>query len=316
MTVLVPQFLQAKTYDAIRLRTAIQDITGLTEGIVGTGDLAVTQRAAGANMSVDVAVGACWVQGDDVTRQGLYHCYNDAAVNLSVNSNSSGSTRTDTVVMHVYDSAAGAIADQALLEIVQGTPGAGAPTIGNTQMPIANITVANGAASIVNANIADLRVYSATSFVREPAMPRAAVWHSVDQSVGSGTTVPGLRLAFNSHRYDTGGFHSDSTNNSRLTIPQSGFYLVEFHGRWAASSLGERRADIFINGTTTSLQTSVFAAGAAGSNQRSHLLVIQRPFVAGDYVEVGVQQDSGGALSLQSLASEISPEFRIAQLSA
>ena len=85
MTLLTTELLGTKTYAAQTVRQMLaQGGGGLQEGAVGATDFKVAQRGAGANMSVDVASGGAWVQGDDATRQGLYHQTNDATINVGV----------------------------------------------------------------------------------------------------------------------------------------------------------------------------------------------------------------------------------------
>jgi hypothetical protein len=103
-------------------------------------------------MNVRIGPGEAHVQG--------FQYINDANVDVSIGANSSGSTRIDVVVLRLNRSL-----NTLVLGVVAGTPGAGAPALtqvagGNWEFPIANITVANGAASITGGNIADVRVYS------------------------------------------------------------------------------------------------------------------------------------------------------------
>lgn len=116
----------------------------------GLNNLAVSQRGAGANLSVDVASGQGWLNG---------HFYQSTAVNnLSIAANSSGSARVDRIVVRL-DTSANTIVGA----VLQGTPGAGAPALtqaidGTWEISLAQIAVANGAASIVTGNITDERV--------------------------------------------------------------------------------------------------------------------------------------------------------------
>jgi hypothetical protein len=168
MALATPEFLQTKIYSAKAMRAALMD-RGVQNGVVGASDLLVSQRAAGANMSVDVAAGSAWVIGQTSARQGIYHIYNDAAMNIAIAANASGNPRLDQVVLHVYDSVDGAAAQDATqLEVIQGTPTAGA-TLANrsgtaslpaTSLLIGDVLVANGAASIANAVIRDRRPWA------------------------------------------------------------------------------------------------------------------------------------------------------------
>lgn len=169
MTMALPEYLQTKTYSAMRLRQVLLD-QRIREGIAEYTALKASQRSSGgANLSVDIAAGPAFVQGDTTSRQGLYHVYNDAVVNLAIGTNTSGSPRIDQVVARVYDSQDGlAGSDQATLEILPGSAQAGA-TLDNrngaavlplTCMRIADILVPASASGIVNANIRDRRPFA------------------------------------------------------------------------------------------------------------------------------------------------------------
>lgn len=168
MTLLVPEFLPVDAYTFARLRRVFE-AAAIQEGVYGAGDLKVTQRAAGADKSVDVAAGRAWVRGDDTARQGSYHCENDGVVNLAIADNTSGNPRIDQVILHVYDSSViGGGTNAAVLEVLQGTPTAGA-TVDNrlgaaalpaTAIRLADIPVASGFASITSAIIQDRRPWA------------------------------------------------------------------------------------------------------------------------------------------------------------
>jgi hypothetical protein len=128
----------------------------------------VVQKAAGANMSVDVGVGKAYVRGDT---SNVYPVRNTAVVNTAIGNNSSGNPRKDAVVLYV-DLAASSNADAsnvAKILIVPGTPGASPalPTDGEIQtavgasnpfLRLANVTVANGETTIDTVDISDTRV--------------------------------------------------------------------------------------------------------------------------------------------------------------
>lgn len=147
------------TYGAEDLGLPYRDL--LSEGVIGSADatLKVAQRAAGANMSVDVGAGACWVLGDDATTQPLYRCYNDATVNLVVTAADPTNPRIDRVIAEVRDATfSGAFSDWRL-RVVAGTPAGSpaAPAVPNNAISLATVAVAAAAASIVTANITDAR---------------------------------------------------------------------------------------------------------------------------------------------------------------
>jgi hypothetical protein len=86
-----------------------------------------------------------------------------AEYNLTIGANASGSTRIDTVVLRLDRSTWDVTA-----AVRQGTPGAGAPALvrdtGDTglwEIPIADVTVPNGAASIAAGNVKARTLYQA-----------------------------------------------------------------------------------------------------------------------------------------------------------
>lgn len=136
------------------------------------GDLKVGQRGAGANMSVDVSAGWGLVQTTRNTKVFNIFVQNVAIQNLVVAANSSGSNRVDAVIARVSRSAdPNTLTNNVMtLEVVTGsgvsalTDGAITSAIGGDDfIRLANVTVANGASSITNANITDTRVAAKTS---------------------------------------------------------------------------------------------------------------------------------------------------------
>lgn len=132
------------------------------EGVsdVASGQLHVAQRAAGANMTVEVSAGDAIIQGDDVADQGAYLSRSTDTVSLTIGAPPGSGSRTDLVVFRVYDSTAtgGPVAsDGAVLEVVQGDVGGTAPAVPPTAIPLAEVVVTAGDVAIVNAAITDRR---------------------------------------------------------------------------------------------------------------------------------------------------------------
>lgn len=125
-------------------------------GIVTTSALGVTAQGS-PNMTVNVAAGEAWVAGTSVSNQGYYHVVNDSIVVLTINQ-SNTSSRTDIVVLRVYDSEYSGSFNTAQLEVITGTPGGGTPATPADSLKLATITVGANVTSISNANIVDNRV--------------------------------------------------------------------------------------------------------------------------------------------------------------
>jgi hypothetical protein len=191
MALLTPEYLQTQTYSAQRDRAMLGD-TGLQEGVIGATDLKVSQRAAGANMSVDIAAGTGWVKGDTVTRQGLYHTYNDAVVNAAVTASHGSLPRIDQVGLRINDSTHGAGSDTPALEVLAGTATSGATldnrngaaTLPASWLRLADVLVPAGSSSVTNANIRDRRPWARGAVtLREDTTLRSALDYSPSAEV-------------------------------------------------------------------------------------------------------------------------------------
>jgi hypothetical protein len=143
---------------------------GFVEGVIGTGDFAVTQRGTGANMSVDVAVGSGWIKVDTGTRNGLSHAWSDAIENVAVAAAHATLPRIDRVVVQYNDSAipAGTGGDVPTVRVVTGTATSGATLDNETgaasvpadSLHLADVLVAANASSILTAAVRDRRPWA------------------------------------------------------------------------------------------------------------------------------------------------------------
>jgi hypothetical protein len=105
-------------------------------------------------------------------------------------------------------------------------------------------------------------------------------------------------LSFADEAYDTDSYHDNSTNPTRLTIPEDGWYQVSASAVFASNATGYRRIQIFLNGVgfvgrPAALQNAT--VGIATSMAVTSAAVL---LTAGDYLEMEVTQTSGGALNV------------------
>lgn len=136
----------------------------LQEGVVDLagGDFLVEENDT-PDMNVKVAAGVAYVENDAFTAaasiEKFWRVVMDLEDTLAISSNSSGSTRVDLICIHVDDSIDPGDDGESAPEliVVEGTPGAGAPATPDDHLVLAQVTVANGASSITNANISDQR---------------------------------------------------------------------------------------------------------------------------------------------------------------
>jgi hypothetical protein len=129
-----------------------------------------------------------------------------------------------------------------------------------------------------------------------------SVTHNANQSIANNTAY--ITLAFNTENFDSDGFHDNATNNSRLTVPTGlgGVYLCSFLVDFPSdgSGTGQRYANVRKNGATVVINDVGFSEVGMDAVRISASLPIQ--LAAGDYVELRVFQNSGGALDCRSLS--------------
>jgi hypothetical protein len=142
------------------------------------------------------------------------------------------------------------------------------------------------------------------------SIPAARVTHSSAQSIPD--FPPGATLAFDTEHYDTASMHDNATNNSRLTAPVTGIYAVTAEVDWTSNATGTRELTLMKNGSTFIADDDTDGISVVFGGQ-SQSVTAQVRLVAGDYVEVGVLQTSGGSLNVMS-AGETSPEFSLTWL--
>lgn len=148
-----------------------------------------------------------------------------------------------------------------------------------------------------------------TARLLNPPLPQARVYNSANISIPNATPTV---LTFNSERFDSGNLHSTSSNTGRLTAPITGLHDICAHVLYAANITGRRETTLRLNGTTViaidERQTVTVAGVFTAVSISAHYQL-----AAGDYVEVVVFQDSGGALNVTT-AGNYSPEFSMVRL--
>src|SRR4051794_2743879 len=130
---------------AVDVRQAIAVPVAL-EGVRTASDFAVTQRAAGANMSVDVAAGSAYIQDDHAGGGGFYPYTMGVATNLPVGPSAPTTPRVDRVVLRIRDQALGDAANDSVPVVIAGTPTGGATLLnqnGIGAVPASSLLIAN-----------------------------------------------------------------------------------------------------------------------------------------------------------------------------
>lgn len=165
------------------------------------GGLAVSQRGAGANMSVDIAIGDAIIPRSDATYG--HPSFNDAVQNKTITTADPSNPRRDIVVMYidytvtpstgVSNNTNGVVATK----VVAGTP-AGSPSdpsdatiqssvgASNPYIKLARVRVGAGVTSIGNSVIDDLRTFAHAN-QSGGWKPLASAWDTVTYSAWDST---------------------------------------------------------------------------------------------------------------------------------
>lgn len=290
-----PLFLNVDgVYTAASLATPYRDL--VAEGVVNATDLAVAQRGAGANMSVDVAAGTAWVQGDSSATQPIYRCYNDATVNLAVSAAHATLPRIDIVVAEVRDAAFAGVSSDWRPRVIAGTPTsgatltnrAGAPALPASCLWLADVLVPGAATTVVTANIGNKRANAGAGAALAPehvtALPPnpydgQEVYFSADPTNGVNWHLRYRAASASAYKWEfvggpplTAQEDTDRDTGSttfvelgtalRITAPLAGDYMAWHTARCGyvagGPGVGGTDATLYLNGVDTGAFASVW----------------------------------------------------------
>lgn len=157
MTLRTPAYLQnGAAYSASTDRFSIITPHYDLPGVVSPEHMLVTQTSP-ASMGVTVSSGNA-VVGDPDGGSGLYSVFNDGNVILTIPTANAANGRIDRIVLTVRDSDIAGSQNEAVLQVISGTP-ASTPTLPplpENSIPLAAVTVGKGVSSVAN-NVIDTR---------------------------------------------------------------------------------------------------------------------------------------------------------------
>lgn len=142
-----------------------------------------------------------------------------------------------------------------------------------------------------------------------------SITHSLDQTIN--TSSPTV-LSFDTTLFDSSGFHSNTTNNSRITIPSGlgGYYLIIGSMRWEdvndQDSFRAIRIELNSNGTPTvgnSFISGISNQGSTGADIVTTECHGVSYLKDGDVIEAIANQQSGSAIKVQTISNGQSPMF-------
>lgn len=244
-------------YDAVDVRRMFQGLGA--EGVLSSGGFAVSQRGAGANLSVDIAATTgegARIQGDAVTLQGLYYVPPASAViNEVIAAADATNPRNDLVVLEIKDSTHDASGSNlAQTRVVTGTPNVSATQTdaygvnGTPALPVSAIPLA-----VVNVPALDTAITTSQVDDRRPQ-----VWRG-----GSGGKT-NIATAETRASATFGKLTTPDIVRS-VVLPTDGLIFVAYQATWQESVAGQAQADIFLNATQLKVVDVAFAGATSTS---------------------------------------------------
>ena len=112
----------AVEYTANDWRTLLTEL--FTEGVLGSGSFVVSERALGANMTLDITAGVAVLEGDDAANQGRYLVREDSASlsAVTIGTAHASNPRIDLVGLQLNDPSEGGSAGRnSVFAVVAGT---------------------------------------------------------------------------------------------------------------------------------------------------------------------------------------------------
>ncbi len=113
-------------------------------------------------------------------------------------------------------------------------------------------------------------------------------------------------INWTAENYDTHDMHDPVTNNTRITIPKDGKYLIVLNARFVTNSTGDRWCGIYINGSAKELNVQSASNNTSCDLAMSALRTLNKD----DYIEGKAFQDSGGNLNLDFFGSNLSVQMQ------
>ena len=132
---------------------------------------------------------------------------------------------------------------------------------------------------------------------------------STDQTISNNTLTA---VTWNQEDFDTDNFHDNSSNTSRITIPEGkgGKYQVNAFAQWDANATGDREIQIYKNGVSVKKTELIPSASVFPSS--TIMMIIS--LVATDYIELFCFQLAGTTQTLYK--SGVSGHFSVGYLGA
>ena len=255
MAVKQASWIQASSHPADTDRLILETLFQ-TQGVVGSGDLAVTQNGT-PNMSINVAAGSVVIDGTESGTQGFYHMVNDATLNVAIAAANATNPRIDLIVAKIQDAQYSGATNAGSIVAVTGTPAASPspPAAPANSVILAQVAVAANATSITNANITDFRTRARDRQGEGGQLGYAQVTAN-QGSITAVTDITGLSVT--------------------VTVPANRRIRIHVSGHLGSTVAGDEM-DLLVREGSTSLQERVTTANTANRIEGMDSIVILTP---------------------------------------
>lgn len=257
----------------------------LSDGVIDGAENELETFGDSSGLQVKVKSGRHWQRG--------HWAKLTAQQTLAIGANSSGSPRIDRVVARVDT-----VNNRVELDVIQGTP-AGSPTAPVVatgpslyEQSLAQVAVANGAATIAAANVTDERVFAGPGgSIRFGARAR----RNTDMSVATGADVDVVVSTEDWNDLPSGRLHETATNPERFYVPFGGRWSCVAQSEWDANATGYRTTKIV---DSTGKEWAKVRAPATTDGLTQQAVAHEMRLAKGQWIKAQVRQTSGGSRAL------------------
>lgn len=152
---------------------------------------------------------------------------------------------------------------------------------------------------IGSAALLNQQLYNGLTFLLGPPL-----FFGVQTASQTITNTTNAAVTFDTNVVDTYNGHSTSTNTSRYTVQQAGYYDICGCVGYGGNSTGVRSAKIYVNGGVIQGSAVEVPAVVSGNAVTIATPVVNKYCNVGDYLEVWTWQNSGGNLGTSALGDQ------------